>query len=60
MNCWTCDYQKIGGFLTFLGLCRWFTKRGQPEKPIPAEVVDRGCKFWAVRQARKDPEDAGD
>lgn len=48
--CWTCDFQKIGGHLTFLGLCRWFVlKRAEPEKPIPPDRVDVGCKFWTIR-----------
>lgn len=49
MNCWTCDFQKIGGHLTFLGFCLWFLKRDQEPKPIPPTVVDVGCKFWTVR-----------
>lgn len=48
--CWECGYQKIGGHLTFLGFCRWFVvNRAEPEKPIPPDRVDVGCKFWTKR-----------
>lgn len=49
MTCWNCGHHQIGGHQTFLGLCRWFLTRGQPAKPIPASVVDVGCKFWTKR-----------
>jgi hypothetical protein len=45
-SCWTCRDQKIGGFDTFLGLCRYFETKGQPAKPIPSHVVDVGCKCY--------------
>lgn len=56
--CWTCDFQKIGGHLTFLGFCKWFfVMKGQPEKAIPPAVVDVGCKFWTTRQAKGDSDE---
>lgn len=54
-SCWTCEFQKIGGHLTFLGDCRWFAvNRGQPDKPIPPKVVDVGCKFWTERTRKQE------
>lgn len=49
-TCWTCGFQKIGGHLTFLGICGWFLTKGKPEKPIPPTVVDVGCKFYLARR----------
>lgn len=55
--CWTCGFQKIGGHLTFLGICGWFLTKGKPEKPIPADVVDVGCKFWLQGNRRAETEE---
>lgn len=52
-SCWACDLQKIGGWASLLGECRWFSvNRGQPDKLITPAVVDVGCKFWTPRQAK--------
>lgn len=47
--CWSCRFQKIGGY-TFLGQCRK-PARNNPtgEKEIPPEIVDKGCRFWEER-----------
>ncbi len=47
-SCWSCDYQQIGGN-SFLGVCTFFSRVGKPNKEIPANVVDDGCKHWAPR-----------
>jgi len=47
-SCWTCADQRLGG-TTFLGNCAWFTRRGEPPKPIPPDIVDRGCAHWRRR-----------
>lgn len=44
--CWTCQDQRIGGHLTFLGICEYFGRIGLEPKPIPPAVVDVGCKHW--------------
>ena len=46
--CWSCGRQRIGGD-TFLGICTYFESVGKDNKPIPVDVVDRGCKFWRAK-----------
>ncbi len=49
-SCWDCIYQQIGGD-TFLGKCTWFSKHKQePDKDIPPNVVDIGCKQFTQRR----------
>ncbi len=49
-SCWNCNYQQIGGD-TFLGKCSWFSKyRQEPDKEIPADVVDVGGKHFVKRK----------
>lgn len=49
-SCWTCGYQQIGG-PTFLGLCTYFASVGKPNKEIPPNMVDVGCKQWIPKTA---------
>lgn len=48
-GCWTRKYQKWAGKdeddITPFGLCSYFEKLNKPAKEIPAEIVDKGCKF---------------
>lgn len=49
-SCWECQHQKIGGYDTFLGRCRYPAKNNPGrDKQIPPEVVDKGCKFREQR-----------
>jgi len=49
-SCWNCSYQQIGGD-TFLGKCTWFSKKNnKPDKEIPPDVVDVGCKQFVKRR----------
>ncbi len=48
-NCWDCDYQQIGGE-TFLGMCTYFSAIGKPNKEIPPQIVDEGCKHWRPKE----------
>lgn len=52
--CWSCAFHKIGGD-TFLGECRWFERKGEKPKRIPADVVDVGCKLWQGRPEDDEP-----
>lgn len=47
--CWTCQLQRKGGHLTFLGFCEWFPMNGRERKEITRAVVDVGCKFHVPR-----------
>lgn len=47
-SCWNCAYQQIGGD-SFLGMCTFFSHIGKPNKEVPANVVDVGCKQWAPK-----------
>lgn len=50
-SCWTCTYQQTSG-LTLLGFCRWFVeKMNQGAKPIPPEIVDKGCALYQRKQS---------
>ena len=49
-SCWDCSRQRIGGD-TFLGICTYFESVGKDNKPIPVDMVDRGCKFWEKKDA---------
>ena len=50
-SCWECKYQQISGN-TFLGICTWFEQSGKgTNKEIAAGIVDKGCKFFEVRQS---------
>ena len=32
---------------SLFGKCTWFSKyKKEPDKEIPADVVDKGCKYW--------------
>ena len=43
-SCWNCKFHNLGND-TLLGKCKWFVKNGKgEEKPIPSNVVDKGCK----------------
>jgi len=44
-SCWTCKYQQLAGN-TFFGICTYFSTIGRPNKEIPRDIVDEGCKFW--------------
>lgn len=54
-SCWTCEFQKIGG-PTFLGVCTFFATVGKPNKDIPPQMVDVGCKYWMQRVQVDDAE----
>ena len=54
-NCWNCKFQKLGGD-TFLGYCLYFELKGEPKKPIPPEIVDKGCKFYIEKETKKNKE----
>lgn len=41
-DCWTCAYVQLGG-LSFPAACKWFERKGEPAKQIPAAMVDLGC-----------------
>jgi hypothetical protein len=47
-SCWNCAYQQIGGD-SFLGMCTFFSHVGKPNKEIPANIADVGCKQWAQK-----------
>lgn len=52
-SCWDCAFQDLRAAqdTTFLGMCTWFPLHGKgPAKPIPSDVVDKGCKFFQRRQ----------
>jgi len=53
-NCWTCLYQKLGGY-TLLGKCLYFETIGKEAKEIPATLVDVGCKFWIHKDSKPHP-----
>lgn len=56
-TCWTCEFQKIGSS-TFLGVCTYFSTVGKPNKDIPPNLVDVGCKYWKQRSAKvEEPEE---
>jgi hypothetical protein len=48
MNCWNCKYQQLGG-MTFLGFCKYFDKLGKEKEHIPSNVVDKGCRFFEMK-----------
>lgn len=50
-SCWNCGFQQIGG-PTFLGICTYFSTVGKPNKNIPPDMVDVGCKQWKVRPSK--------
>ena len=51
-SCWTCGFQKLWGWETFLGTCGWFETKGEMAKPIPVGVVDRGCRLYLKDEGR--------
>jgi hypothetical protein len=52
-SCWTCGHQQIGG-PTFLGLCTYFATVGKPNKEIPPNMVNVGCKQWIPRTSKSE------
>ena len=49
-SCWDCSYQQLGG-IEFFGKCTWFSKyKQEPDKEIPPDVVDVGCKQFVKRK----------
>ena len=57
MSCWECKFQNINKQDTLLGYCNWFFDfKLEDPKPIPSDVVDKGCdKFQS-----KVPKNAGE
>ncbi|MBE9536618.1 MAG: hypothetical protein IMF07_05500 [Proteobacteria bacterium] len=52
-SCWQCRYQNYTDS-TFLGTCTWFKENEKGDnKEIPPDVVDKGCKHWELREAKK-------
>ena len=47
-DCWTCRHQELKGPV-LLGICRYFERLGRPPREIPADVVDKGCKFYEAK-----------
>jgi hypothetical protein len=49
-SCWTCRRQYINAQDTLIGQCTAPAKNNPDRnKPIPGEVVDRGCKLWVEK-----------
>ena len=44
-TCFTCIYQKVTK-KDRIGKCTYFEKLGKKPKPIPIEIVDKGCKLY--------------
>jgi hypothetical protein len=48
-NCWNCFYHDIK-HPTIFGVCTFFERhKKEPNKEIPANVVDKGCKCWKTK-----------
>ena len=44
MSCWDCKFQDINKQDTLIGYCEWFFYfKLEDPKPIPPDVVDKGC-----------------
>lgn len=57
-SCWTCKYQQIAGN-NFFGTCTYFSKIGRPNKDIPRNIVDEGCKFWIPKSGSANGKGSG-
>ena len=50
MSCWDCKFQDINKQDTLLGYCNWFFDfKLEDTKPIPPNVVDKGCEKFQSR-----------
>ena len=57
MSCWDCKFQNINKQDTLLGYCDWFFDfKLEDPKPIPSDVVDKGCEKFQS----KVPKNAGE
>lgn len=50
-QCWNCIYQDMPQE-SFLGECTYFVRKGMSPKEIPSDIVDRGCKYWKLKQGK--------
>jgi len=49
-TCWTCNFQLYTAQYTFLGNCSCPAPNNPDRnKPIPPEIVDKGCNKWIQR-----------
>ena len=52
-SCWNCGYRK-GKQISLFGVCLYFLHLGKPAKEIPAHTVDKGCKYFVVKDEDKE------
>lgn len=47
-------YQALKG-ADFLGSCLFFRTLNMDPKPIPSDIVDKGCKNWKEKSRKNHP-----